>query len=315
MGNMKLANNALHDLNLVRVFLTIWDTRSLTAAGQRLSLTQPAVSHALRRLRESFDDPLFVRITGGMVPTEMATRLYTPFSEALKMIHHAVQDSDRFAPLTDQRIFRVAMSDVSEFCFLPMLMGWLSEAAPAVHLKIVSLDPATVVLAMRTGEVDLAVGYLPDLEDEDEVTSHYLLTDSFVCLVRDGHPAIRSNAGAVDIGALGYIFANSMAPGHQMAERWLTEIGVRRKTILRLAHFTVAPSIVRSSDLAVIFPESIARMINQDGAFALLPLPPGQPVVDIGVHTHVHFRGDAGIRWLRESIVKLFASDIYPAPP
>jgi len=311
MGNINVANRIVPDLNLLRVFLIIWDTRNLTVAAERLSLTQPAVSHALRRLRETFRDPLFVRATGGMVPTDMAARLHGPFTEALQLIQHAVQDSERFDPRTARRVFRLAMSDISEFFFLPALMEWLATTAPDVHLKIVPLDPVTVAQAMRAGEVDLTIGFVPDLEDE--VTSQYLFTDAFVCLVRAEHPVLQRASAAPDLGALKYVYANTTASGHHLAERWLTEIGVKRQIALRLGHFTVAPSVVRDTDLAVIFPESVARLINEGGDFALLDLPPGQPLVEIRVHTHPHFRGDAGIQWLRDSLVSLFAAGRYPA--
>lgn len=308
---MSAANRTLHDLNLARVFIAVWDTRNLTDAGNRLSLTQPAVSHALRRMRDTFNDPLFVRAPGGMMPTELATRLHAPFSQALRMIQHAVQDSAGFDPATADRTFRVAMSDVSEFFFLPALLRWLTAAAPSVHLRVVPLDPATVIQSMKAGETDLTIGFIPDLEDE--VTSHHLFTDTFVCLVRAGHPITRMRAQEPDLGSLGYVYGGTTAAGHQLAERWLTEIGLKRQIVLRLGHFTVAPGVVRETDLAVIFPESVARLINGDGAFALLPLPPGHPVVDIRVHLHTHFGGDAGICWLRDTLLSLFANGRHPS--
>ena len=309
---MKFANRAFSDLNLLRVFLTIWEMRSLTLAGHHLGLTQPAVSHALRRLRETFDDPLFVRIANGMVPTETATRLHLPISEAFRLIQRALQDIERFDPLTARRVFRVAMSDISELYFLPTLMTWLSEAAPTVHLAIVPLDPAAVEQAMRAGEVDLTVGFVPGLQRD--VISTSLFIDSFVCLVRAGHPIIGSELTQKSLNTLGYVYANTSATGHQLTEQWLAELGISRRIVLRLGHFTIAPNVVRASDLAVIFPESVARMVNARHEFALLPLPSGRPAIDIGVHTHAHFRGDLGIRWLRDNIVALFSAGQLPQP-
>ena len=202
-------------------------------------------------------------MTGGMVPTETATRLHAPISEAFQLIQRAVQDIERFDPMTAQRVFRVAMSDVSELYFLPALMTWLAEAAPLVRLRIVQLDPATIEQAMRAGEVDLTLGFLPGLERE--VISRRLFTDSLVCLVRAGHPITRSKLTEAGLGSLGYVYANTSATGHQLTEQWLTEIGIRRRIVLRLGHFTIAPSVVRDSDLAVIFPESVARLINARG--------------------------------------------------
>lgn len=311
---MNPTNRIFADLNLLRVFLTIWDVRNLTVAGQRLSLTQPAVSHALRRLREAFDDPLFVRVTNGMVPTEAATRLHPSLSEAFQIIQRAVQDIERFDPATARRVFRVAMSDVSELYFLPSLMTRLAQDAPLVHLRIVPLEPTTVEQAMRAGEVDITLGFVPGLERD--IISQSLFTDSFVCLVRAGHPITRVPTTKAkpsnDLTTLGYVYASTSATGHQLTEQWLTDIGVKRQIVLRLGHFTIAPSVVLGSDLATIFPESVARLINARNEFAILPLPPGRPVIDIMVHTHSHFRGDLGIQWLRDTIVAQFGNEQRP---
>src|SRR5258708_27859066 len=104
------ANNTGLDLNLLRIFLAIWDLRSLTAAGDRLGLTQPAISHALRRLRDRFDDPLFVRAANRMLPTEAAVRLHEPFHQAFAIINRAIQERAAFDPTTSPRVFLVAMS-------------------------------------------------------------------------------------------------------------------------------------------------------------------------------------------------------------
>jgi DNA-binding transcriptional LysR family regulator len=102
------------DLYLLRVFLTIWDLRSLTTAGERLGLSQPAVSHALRRLRTHFDDPLFVRTPTDMTPTAAAIRLHEPLAEAFNIIQSAMQHHTCFDPLTAARASRICMSDMSE---------------------------------------------------------------------------------------------------------------------------------------------------------------------------------------------------------
>ncbi len=298
-------NTRLADLNLLRVFLTIWEERSLTDAGQRLGLTQPAVSHALRRLRDTFNDPLFVRSPNGMVPTETAMQLYPPINEAIRIIQRAVKDRERFDPLTDRRVFRLSMSDVSEFYFLPRLMTHLKQAAPHLRLEIAQFTPATIALAMRTGAVDLTIGFVPGLEDD--IDSYQLMTDTFVCLVRAGHPVTRSKTTPQSLTELEYVYADTNATGHRLIEQWLTETGFKRQIVLQSGHFTVAPSVVRDTDLAVIYPKSVARMINRNNEFALLDLPPDQPTVEIMIHTHISFRGDLGIRWLREAMIGLFA--------
>jgi DNA-binding transcriptional LysR family regulator len=302
---MNSKNAAFTDLNLLRVFLAIWNLRNLTAAGERLGLTQPAVSHALRRLRDLFDDPLFVRAANVMVPTDAAARLHGPLEHAFGIINRALHDHGMFDPATANRLFRISMSDVSEFYYLPLLLARLEQIAPTVRLEIVQLSPVSVGTAMRSGDVDLALGFVPGLEEG--CVTEVLFSDSFVCMMRAGHPAAETPLTAASLGELRYVYANTTATGHQMIEQWLSDIGVRRQTGLRLAHFALAPEIVRSTDLAVIFPKSVAQRINHGGAFCLKELPFDLPPVEVGVHTHGHFAGDMGIRWLRETLVTMFA--------
>ena len=297
--------NAGLDLNLLRVFLAIWDLRSLTAAGDRLGLTQPAISHALRRLRDRFNDPLFVRAANRMLPTEAAVRLHEPFDQAFGIINRAIQERVAFDPLVTQRVFRVAMSDVSEVYYLPRLMARLVRVAPSARLDVVPLAVDAVVGAMRAGEVDLAIGYLKNLEGE--CASQTLFVDKFVCMVRSGHPIGRSKLTKTNFVKLRYVHAGTSAPGHQMIEQWLAETGIKRQIAVRLGHFTVAPEIVRDTDLAVIFPESLARQLNSAKAFRLLTLPFDLPPVEITVHTHPRFASDMGISWLRDALAAMFA--------
>jgi DNA-binding transcriptional LysR family regulator len=295
------------DLNLVRVFLAIWDARSLTDAGERLHLTQPAVSHALRRLRDEFEDPLFVRVSNAMVPTDAATRLESPLRQALGIIHRAVHEHSAFEPTRAVRVFRLAMSDVSEFVLLPRLLAELERSAPGVRLESVRVDPATISAQLRTGEVDLALGYLPGLEEG--CVSDLLTLDTFVCLVRAEHPLANVELTARTFSELRFVHARlGGATGHQMVERWLDTHGVERTVALRLAHFTIAPEIVRQTDLAVIFPRNMAERVNHAGAFRLLSLPFETLSVEVKVHTHSHFASDLGIRWLRDTLIKQWST-------
>lgn len=297
--------NAGLDLNLLRVFLAIWDLRSLTAAGDRLGLTQPAISHSLRRLRERFDDPLFVRAANRMLPTETAIRLHEPLDQALGIINRAIQERETFDPAVTQRVFRVAMSDVSEVYYLPRLMAKLVRLAPAIRLDVVPLALDTVIGAMRAGEVDLAIGYIKNLEGE--CVSAPLFNDRLCCMVRRGHPIGRAKLTKAGFVSLHYVHAGSNAPGHALMEQWLSDNGIKRPISVRLGHFSVAPEIVRNSDLAVIFPESVGREFYSKRDFRLLQLPFDLPPVEIKVHTHPRFASDMGINWLRDTMIEMFA--------
>lgn len=301
---MTKSNPGFTDLNLLRVFLAIWDLRSLTAAGDRLGLTQPAVSHALRRLRTVFEDPLFVRTPTGMVPTDAALRLYPPLTQAIGIINAAVQQLAKFDPTTAERVFRVSMSDMSEFYFLPPLLAMLDRTARGIRIEVVNFPVASVSAAMRGGEIDLALGYVPDLDPG--CVSKTLFVDEHVCVVRAGHPLRQLKPTKEDLAGLRYVYASTNATGHRMVEQWLEELNLKRDIVLRLPHFVVAPEIVRNTDLAVIFPKSIAQRFNKNKAFRILPLPFSLPPIEIQVHLHTQFSADPGIAWLRDAIYDMF---------
>ncbi|HEX7913458.1 MAG TPA: LysR family transcriptional regulator [Paraburkholderia sp.] len=301
---MSPPNLAGADLNLLRVFLAIWDLRSLTAAGERLALTQPAVSHALRRLRTLFEDPLFVRTPNGMVPTDAAFRLYPPLAQAFAMISEAIQQLGKFDAATAQRVFRISMSDMSEFYFLPPLLAMLDRETRGIRIEVTNVPVESVSAAMRAGEIDLALGYVPGL-DAGCVT-RTLFVDEHVCVVRAGHPLRKKKPSREDLAALRYVYASTNATGHRMVEQWLDELNLKREVVLRLPHFVVAPEIVMHTDLAVIFPKSIAQRFNRGKAFRILPLPFKLPPIEIQVHTHTQFAADPGIAWLRETLYGMF---------
>ncbi|KXU88249.1 LysR family transcriptional regulator [Paraburkholderia monticola] len=301
---MNKLNLGIADLNLLRVFLAIWDLRSLTAAGDRLGLTQPAVSHALRRLRTLFEDPLFSRTPNGMVPTDAAFRLYPPLAQAFAIINEAVQQLAKFEPSSARRVFRVSMSDMSEFYFLPPLVALLDREARGIRIEVANVPVESVSAAMRAGEIDLALGYVPGLDAG--CVSQTLFVDEHVCVVRAGHPLRKTKPSREDLTALRYVYASTNATGHRMVEQWLDELNLKREVVLRLPHFVVAPEIVMNTDLAVIFPKSIAKRFNRGKAFRILPLPFSLPPIEIQVHSHTQFAADPGITWLRETIHTMF---------
>jgi DNA-binding transcriptional LysR family regulator len=305
---MKHVNVATVDLNLLKTFLAIWDLRSLTAAADRLHLSQPAVSHALRRLREIFDDPLFVRTSVDMTPTEAAMRLHGPIDQALGLIHDALQKHSRFDPSVATRTFHLAMSDMSEQHLLPMLMEELAYGAPSVSIEVRQVSIADLSAAMRSGEVDIAFGFLPGLSEE--CVSSTLLADEFICMLRVGHPFGAGELTVADLKALRYVYAETNTTGHNIAEEALHKAGVRRDVALKLPHCTVAARVVAGTDLALILPRMVAEAMNRDQLFKLLRLPIEMPPITVGVYTHSRFASDPGVEWMSSVLRRLLTREI-----
>ena len=300
---MKQVNSHL-DLNLLRVFFAIWDLRSLTAAGDRLGLTQPAISHALRRLRERFGDPLFVRVANRMLPTDAAVRLHEPLDQAFELLNRTLQSGIVFDPRVTERTFRVAMSDIAEVYLLPRLITELSRISPFIRVHIVPLVPESLVSSMRSGEIDLAIGAI-SMSDKDLVSID-IVKDRYICLVRANHPIAKSKLTRSNFSKLRFFFARTTSTVYQLAEQWLADEAVRPQIAVR-GHFTTAPEIVRHSDLAAIFPRMLALDLHRAKDFRLLDLPFELPPMEVKVHSHSRFANDTGIKWMSQTTAAILS--------
>ena len=152
------------DLNLLLVFHHLLREKRVSSVATVLGMSQPAVSSALGRLRTSLGDELFLRTQGGMVPTPYALQLAEPVATALEGLQQALQVRASFNPATSERRFSLAMTDVGEMYFLPVLMDALTQAAPGVTLNVVAVTSASLGDDMATGRTDLALGLLPQLQ-------------------------------------------------------------------------------------------------------------------------------------------------------
>lgn len=292
------------DLKLLHVFVAIYESQSLTAAGERLGLTQPAISHALRRLRELLNDPLFVRTPSGMVPTDAARNLDGPLTQAFAIISQALQQRARFDASTAERTFRVSMSDMSELYFLPPLLARIAKVAPRVRLEVSTVASESLCGAMRSGTVDLALGFIPNLGAG--CISETLFWDEHVCMVRAGHPLRKRAPTLSDLAGLRYVVADSNATGHGISTRQLEELHFEQDVAVRLPHFTIACHIAQHTDLGVLIPRGIAECLNRGRAFRILPLPLALQRFEVQMHSHSQFSTDPGLAWLRALIRDMF---------
>lgn len=292
------------DLNLLRVFQAIADEKSLTLAGDRLHLSQPAVSYALRRLRTIFNDPLFIRTRTGMQPTPSALELAKPISRALQAVQDALSYAEQFAPARSTRMFTLSMTDAAEMVFLPPMCEYMRAHAPLARMHVEQVPKSAIEEALRTGQLDFAIGNLPLLKS---ATRHALLfSETYVCLTRKraGLP-VGKVLGVDDFLALSHVQVQSAESSHHQLEDVLRAQGIHRPIALDIPHFSVLPSILARSDLAVTLPLRIARMFNAAGQFSLYELPVAIPEVEVTLHWHPDFEDDAGNRWMRQVIVDL----------
>ena len=245
------------DLNLLKAFDALYAERHVTRAGQRIGLSQPAMSGALTRLREVFNDELFVRSPTGMQPTPRADDLAGPISSALRLMRSVLQD-DGFNPATADHIVTVAMTDYAAFVLLPPLLARLAVEAPHLDVRVRGIfGKDEVVDLLDSGEVSLALSV--PVDSSARILTRPLLREGFACIARPGHPAFAKGANIEAFAAAPHLLVSPEGDRAGLVDRRLAAIGLSRRVVLSLPQFLVAPFVVADTDLIATLAARVAR--------------------------------------------------------
>lgn len=281
------------DLNLLVVLDALLAERHLSRAASRLNMSQPAVSHALARLRQLLDDPLFRREGGGMVPTVRALTLALPLAEAIAQIR-TVLGPDLFEP-TAPHVFRLAMSDYGAELVLPTLMRRLRAIAPGTQLIVYQRSREGMIAAVAEGEVDLALGVFPD--PPLSVEADLLFTDRYVCLLDPAHqPAWSGTLTSAQFQSASHIHVAVQGEFATELDLHLNDRCGPRRLALILPHWGVAPNVIAGTDMILTVagravPASPDPLVITDPPFLLPPIP-------FSVIYAKRRKADPAIRWL-----------------
>jgi DNA-binding transcriptional LysR family regulator len=294
------------DLNLLRVLVALGETRSVSSAALKLHRSQPAVSASLAKLREFFNDPLFVRTGNRMEPTPRAMGLIDSARALLERVGTEIVSDPVFDPAKSTQPVKVALSDVGEVVFLPTLLRELRKAAPNVSIRSISLPPADVASGLEAGEIDLAIGYFPDLKRHN-FFQQGLFVDGFKALLRADHPVSARRLILKQFVELEHAVVRAESRTEEVIERYLARKKIRRRVVLTTPHFASAPIIVAQSDLIVTIPEPLARYFCSVSAHVrLVELPFDAPRIELKQFWHRKFHHDARNRWLRALVYQSF---------
>jgi DNA-binding transcriptional LysR family regulator len=293
------------DLNLLVVFNQLLLDRSASVAAAKLGLTQPAVSNALKRLRASCQDELFLRTARGMEPTPYALHLALPVAQALAGLQTALSQRDSFDPKTSKRSFQLAMTDIGEMYFMPPLMAALSEQAPQVRIATVRPDAGQLKDDLASGSVDLALGLLPHLQAG--FFARRLFRHKYVCVFRQGHAQARSPLTLAQFTQLSHVGVLAAGTGHSEVDAWLARAGVVRQVPLMLAHFIAVGHVLQTTELIATLPERFAQRCAEPFGLLISPHPVPLPEIDISLFWHARFNKDPANQWLRQLVTTLFA--------
>jgi DNA-binding transcriptional LysR family regulator len=294
------------DLNLLHVLVAIDQHRSVSAAALALRRSQPSISVALRKLREYFDDPLFVRTGNVMQPTPRAANLIRSAQSILARVDLDIVAASAFDPRTSRSAVTFALSDVGEVVVLPAIMKELRRQMPQAPIRSLSLPPNQVAAELEGGGVDLAIGYFPDLKARN-FYQQVLYFDTFASLIRAGHPITSDTLSIKQYLQLEHIVVRAESRTEEVIERYLARKHIRRNVVLTTPHFASAPMIVAQSDLVVTIPQPLAQYFSRVGAnVRVVGLPFDPPRIALKQFWHRKYHRDARNRWLRNLVCRLF---------
>ena len=294
------------DLNLLPIALAIFEQRSVSAAARKLGMSQPAVSVALNKLRTALGDPLFVRTAHGMEPTPRALTLISPTRDILQRLHTDVLASEVFNPATTTRNFTIALSDIGEMTFLPKVLDRFQREAPHASVTSVSLTPLELNAALENGEVDLAVGYFPDLKNRN-LFQQRLFSHDFICLLRADHPIKSRKISMAQFLQLGHAVIKEGGRSQELFEQLLKREKIVRRVVLSTPHFMSIPFLIASSDLVVTVPRAVGESFAKFANIKLVEPPLAIPTFDLRQHWHRKYLKDGASVWLRSIIAEMFS--------
>ncbi|MGF1527429.1 MAG: LysR family transcriptional regulator [Candidatus Competibacterales bacterium] len=293
------------DLNLMVAFDALMVTRSVTGAAERVGIGQPAMSHALQRLRERFDDPLFLRTPKGLEPTARAWEVSEPIAEALRQVQLALTPPEVFVPATAERTLRLATQDYGAMLLVPLLLAHLQQCAPKLTVVVRQAPPNACLAALDRGEVDVVLGECGDLPNR--LVGFAALEDSVVVIARRDHPQLLGRQ-ALDLAtykALSHLVVSPEGQLQDAVDEALAEEGHKRRVVATVPHLLAVPFTVARSELVATLSRRTAELWRDPWELALFAPPLALPSVAVSVVLHRRSESDVAVQWFAQEILAL----------
>lgn len=291
------------DLNLLLIFEALIEEGQVTRAAERVRLTQPAVSHALNRLRALFGDPLFVRTPDGMTPTPVAQQAAPAIRSILGQVEALLSGDGPFDPGTSTRQFVLGLSDYAAAVLLPSLIRRLEREAPAVSLVVRHANHSVGLAMLEDRTAELVAGNFPD--PPAHLREELLYEEDFVCAGRSGHPALARPLDLERYLSLRHLQVSTKGDPHGYVDDILRAGGAKRKVAVTVGHFLMAPLLADTSDLVATEPRRLFGPLADQLGLRLTPPPFDIPPFRVVQAWHARLDADPGHRWLRRVITEI----------
>jgi DNA-binding transcriptional LysR family regulator len=297
------------DLNLFVVLEAIYREGNLTRAGRQLKLTQPAMSHALKRLRELLKDPLFLREGANMVPTPFSRNMINEVRQALQILEVNLYENRNFDPAHTRRDFQIGFWELMESTILPPLLKIMAKAAPEISMTTSRVKRREIETELASGSLDLALD-IP-ITMSDSIKQEPLFSDRVVVMAREGHPIGTQELDLDTYLRQDHVLVSSRRQGPSLVDAELNRKGRKRRIVLRCQHYFAACRVVSETDMLLTIPERYAQMLNGGFNNRLYPFPlKSLQQLELHMYWHESADNDPPNRWLREQIKKVVADSL-----
>lgn len=285
------------DCKVLNIFLYVYKHKSVSVAAEHLGMNQPTVSNILNRIRQHYNDPLFLRIGNEMVPTELSKQLFPLISEALNKVETINNFNVAFDETTSQQQFTLAMTDVSHLVLLPKISQYLKQYAPNIRLNVRPITTETTY-QMANGEIDLALGFLPHLENG--FYQQKLFEQYYVVIASKNHPRLTD----VNITTEQYLKESHIdidaGIGHYHIENELLNLDLKRNILMRLPSYLGVGLVVQETDAIATVPYYLSEVLLSRGNLQIFNAPISFPTYAVKQYWHMSCHHKTSHQWLRK---------------
>jgi len=293
------------DLQFLYLLEALFEERNVTAAADRLGLSQTALSHALARMRVRFADPLFIKTSSGMQPTPMAERMALSAKRALEVVRQEILRVQPFDPLTSDRRFTICLSDMGGAVLLHRIVKAMARNAPNVRIQALQVVPGEIATELESGGIDLAIGYYPDIKGP--LYQQALFRRDHVCIVRSDHPTIDDALSLEQFVATPHVLPTIISAANKFVDDELAKLGLRRQIALEVPYILAVPNIIAETDYIAMVPAELAELSKRVAPVRSLRMPIEPPLLVIQQYWHRRFHADPDGKWLRTIVSETLA--------
>lgn len=292
------------DFKLLRIFYYVYKFKSVSSAAEYLNMSQPAVSNSLNRIRTHYHDPLFLRIGNEMVPTELAKQLFPLICEVLSKVEIIENFSNNFNSLDSNQTFTIAMTDVAHLVLLPKISEYLKHHAPNIRLNIRPMTAETAY-QMTNGEIDLAIGFLPHLENG--FYQQKLFEQYYVVISSKDHPRLTGDTISAEQYLSEYHIDVDAGIGHYHIANELLKLDVKRHFLMRLPSYLGVGLLIQESDAIATVPYYLSEVLLSRGNLKIFAAPIEFPTYSIKQYWHLSTHHKTSQEWLRQICYKILS--------